>query len=99
MSDGTDTNEFRRTIATLAGREVGVTSYRVGSRYSCRIDNVDPGAVIGRAIGLTRDEAEGAALASAGLTLDLQDANDALRRSVEMLPSSKRTPIPPRSGR
>jgi hypothetical protein len=99
MSDGTESNEFRRTRVMLAGREVGVTSYRVGCRFSCRVDNVDPGAVIGRAVGATREEAEDAALASAALTFDLRDASDALRRSVELLPSSKRTPIPPRSVR
>jgi len=62
-----------------------VTTYMVGTRWSCRVDNVDPGTVIARASGATREEAENVALGSASVTLGMRDAAAALRRSVEEL--------------
>lgn len=83
---------FDRHFGTLADRPIGITTYKVGNRFSCRIDNVDPGAIIARASGATREEAIESALASAALSLKLQHANDALRRTVEQLGSPKREP-------
>lgn len=45
--------------------EIRVVSYRLGERWHCKIDNVDPGANIARAEGGTREQAEEAALAKA----------------------------------
>ncbi len=44
---------------------VHITSYRLGDVYHCTVDNVDPGAVIARSKGSTREEAEAMALRSA----------------------------------
>lgn len=45
--------------------EINIQSYRVGDTYHCSVDNVDPGAVIARAKGKTRQEAEEAAVKKA----------------------------------
>ena len=45
-------------------------SYRVGDRYYCTIDNVDPGARFARAEGTTREEAESTALEKAARYLE-----------------------------
>ncbi|MGH7363666.1 MAG: hypothetical protein ACREJ7_10050 [Candidatus Methylomirabilales bacterium] len=37
---------------------ITVTSYRLGDRYYCTVDNVEPGARIARGEGPTRAEAE-----------------------------------------
>ena len=42
--------------------EVHIVSYRAGGTFRCTIDNVDPGAVIARSEGSTREEAEARAL-------------------------------------
>ena len=42
-----------------------VTSYRLGTRYICTVDNVDPGATLARVEGATRQEAEAEALSKA----------------------------------
>ena len=49
---------FQYRKESIDGLEVGVTSYRIGSRFACRVDNVDPGAIIGRGSGSTREAAE-----------------------------------------
>ncbi len=45
--------------------EISIMSYRLGDIYYCSVDNVDPGAVVARADGKTRAEAEGAAVEKA----------------------------------
>ena len=50
----------RKTEA--AGWQVNVTSYRMGDRYYCTVDNVSPGAWIAKTEGATREEAEKKAL-------------------------------------
>ena len=42
-----------------------VTSYKLGDKYICTVDNVSPGANLVRREGATREEAESAALAIA----------------------------------
>lgn len=69
----------------ICGVDVRVTSYPVGQRFSCRVDNIDPGTIIGRGMGDTRDQAEHAALQSAQTKLELMDSQAALRRSVAEL--------------
>ncbi len=76
---------LERKIVQLGSHQVGVTTYMVGNRWACRVDNVDPGAVIARASGATQEEAADVALANASVTLDMRDAAAALRRSVEQL--------------
>ena len=36
--------------------QVRVSSYRLGQTYYCTVDNVDPGAVLARSQGATREE-------------------------------------------
>jgi hypothetical protein len=46
----------------LGDQLLGVVTVRSGDKFVCRIDNVDPGAVIARGEGRTRADAERAAL-------------------------------------
>jgi len=50
---------------TLDGWHIHIVSYRIGEKYYCAIDNVDPGARFARAEGATREEVERAALEKA----------------------------------
>jgi len=62
-----------------------VTSYRIGERYSCTVDNIDPGAVIGRGSGPDRQTAEEAAINQASMKLCLSQASQSLNRSIQSL--------------
>jgi len=73
----------------LGDVEVVISTYPVGTKFACRISNLD-GAVIGRGMGTSRDEAETLALKSAALKLDIEDAKQILRASVQALPSSRK---------
>lgn len=54
--------EYSERQVELAGWPVKVTTYRLGSVYHSKADNVSPGATLARATGSTREEAEQAAL-------------------------------------
>jgi hypothetical protein len=56
---------YQRRRQELAGWPVAVTSYQLGERYVCEIENASGGARLARAEGPTREDAENAALASA----------------------------------
>jgi hypothetical protein len=56
---------YQRRRQELAGWPVGIVSYKLGDRFVCEIDNVNPGARVARADGATRDEAERAAIETA----------------------------------
>ena len=45
--------------------EIRILSYRLEKTYHCTVDNVDPGAVIARAQGTTREAAESEAITKA----------------------------------
>jgi cytidine deaminase len=49
----------------IAGWEVNLRTYQIGSIYHCKADNVSPGANIARSTGATREEAEQKAIAKA----------------------------------
>lgn len=53
--------DFQESREEIAGWAVNVVSYRIGERFYCTIDNVDPGARFARAEGTTREEAESVA--------------------------------------
>jgi hypothetical protein len=57
--------EFLEHRQELNGWQVNIVSYRIGERFYCTIDNVDPGARFARAEGATRDEAEAMAIEKA----------------------------------
>jgi hypothetical protein len=84
--------EMQHRKEKVGGRLLGITSYRVGSLFAARIDNVDPGAIIGRGSAPTREQAESIALEKALLSLDLAQAGQALRRSVDHLNAER--PVP-----
>jgi hypothetical protein len=58
--------DHRERKLEIAGWPVNVASYRLGSEWHARADNVSPGATVARGIGATREEAEQAALRRAG---------------------------------
>lgn len=54
--------DYVRRQETLHGWPVNCVSYRLGDRYYCTVDNVDPGARLARGEGASREEAEREAL-------------------------------------
>ena len=52
--------EYRELKIPIAGWEINLTSYRLGDVWHAKADNVSPGAVLARASGATRQEAESA---------------------------------------
>lgn len=77
-------------VVDVSGTQLRVTSYRLGQRYSCRVDNIDPGAIIGRASADTRGAAEEMALEQATSVLSLRATAAALRSSLDHLKPLKR---------
>jgi hypothetical protein len=61
---------YQRRQADLAGWQVGIASYRIGERFVCEVDNVNPGARLARGEGLTREDAEQRALVVAQRRLE-----------------------------
>jgi hypothetical protein len=61
--------DFSRRVATIEGREVVITAYRVGDACYCHVENASPGATIARGQGKTEAEAESEALAKASAKL------------------------------
>ncbi len=74
----------------LEGVEVAVISYRIGDRYSCTVDNIDPGAIIARGSGPDRKTAEDAAIEQASMKLCLSQAGKSLSKSMETLRVAQR---------
>jgi len=58
-------NDYRTDCKVVDGLEINITSYRIGGRYYCHVDNVDPGAVIARSEGESQAEVIEAAMAKA----------------------------------
>jgi hypothetical protein len=54
--------EYQERKTEVAGWPVNLASYRLGSVYHCKADNVSPGAALARTTGATREEAEKKAL-------------------------------------
>lgn len=52
-------------IESVGKWRIRIRSYRLGDIYVCRVDNVDPGAVIARAKSATREDAESQAVEEA----------------------------------
>ena len=62
--------EYQERIQDASPFRVRIISYRLGNRFHCTVDNVDPGAVIARTHGSTRAEAESEALRRATTRLE-----------------------------
>jgi hypothetical protein len=54
--------EYRERKLEVAGWPVNISSYRLGSEWHSKADNVSPGAALARTTGATREEAEEKAL-------------------------------------
>ena len=57
--------EYAERQEVIDGWKVHIVTYRIGDRYYCAIDNVDPGARFARAEGATREDVERVALEKA----------------------------------
>jgi len=69
--------EYRERKLEVAGWPVNLSSYRLGTEWHCKADNVSPGAGLCRTTGATREEAE----------------EKALKRSEELLGKTHRHPV------
>jgi CheY-like chemotaxis protein len=85
--------DHRRTRLTVDSCPVGVTSYRLGDMWLSHVDT-ESGEVIGRARGVTREDAEKEAIAVATTKVQssrkLRSTLDDLRASVTALEASMR---------
>jgi hypothetical protein len=50
--------EFQSRQEEHLGWKMNIVSYRLGDRFHCTVDDVDPGARLSRGEGTTREEAE-----------------------------------------
>lgn len=50
--------DYHERKTEVAGWPVNISSYRMGSEWHAKADNVSPGAALARATGATREEAE-----------------------------------------
>jgi glyoxylase-like metal-dependent hydrolase (beta-lactamase superfamily II) len=57
--------EYSERKLELAGWPLRLTSYRIGDKYYCKADNVDPGACLARTEAASKEEAEKNAVARA----------------------------------
>ncbi|HXG33867.1 MAG TPA: hypothetical protein VNJ11_10905 [Bryobacteraceae bacterium] len=57
--------DYQERRIEINGWPVNLTSYRIGTVYHCKADNVSPGAALARTTGATREEAEEKAIARA----------------------------------
>ena len=62
--------EYSERKEQLAGWEVRIVTYRLGSVYRTTIDNTDPGAWVVKAQGATKQEAESKATKEAQALLE-----------------------------
>lgn len=54
--------EYSKRQQEVGQWKINITSYKLGDRYYCTIDNVEPGATLTRTEGVTLAEAEKKAL-------------------------------------
>lgn len=64
-----------------------MTSYPVGKKFACRVDNINPGHIIGRSVNESREEAEEQALRSADRQLAIARSQIDLRASIHEMKS------------
>jgi len=57
--------DYRERTESFPPFKIHIVSYRLGEKFYCTVDNVDPGANISRAEAQTREEAESKAIAKA----------------------------------
>jgi len=59
------TEDYLRRREQIGTWPVNIVSYRLGDRFYCKVDNVEPGATVARAEASSRKEAEEKALEDA----------------------------------
>jgi len=92
--------DHERAQDVIDGWPVCITSYTIGTRHLCKIDNVDPGALIARGEGPTREAAEAEARARAREKLaatqrmkdSLRELHETVAQLDDRLRASKRNP-------
>ena len=57
--------DYSRRQVQLAGWQISIETYRLGSDWHCTISSVDPGARFARGDGETREQAEARAIEKA----------------------------------
>jgi ribosomal protein L16/L10AE len=62
-------DDFSINTREISGLTVNITSYKIGNKYYCHIDNVDPGATIVRLDGESKEEVIQTALEKAAQRL------------------------------
>jgi hypothetical protein len=62
--------EYQERRDEHAGWTMNIVSYRLGDRFYCSVDDVDPGARLSRGEGTTREEAEAQAIEKARRMLE-----------------------------
>lgn len=58
--------DLTRRHEAIGDFAIEIVTYRLDDTWHCSVNNADPGAVVARAEGTTRDEAERAAVETAG---------------------------------
>ena len=54
--------DYRRRRDRLESWDIGIASYKLGSRYCCEVDSASSGGRLARGEGATREQAEAEAL-------------------------------------
>ena len=54
--------DYRVEKQEIFGVMVSITSYKIEDRFYCHVANIDPGATIARAEGISREDAQQLAL-------------------------------------
>ena len=67
-------NAYQERRESVPPFQIHITSYKIQETYYCWVDDVDPGAVIARSKGDTREEAEQKAVKKAKERLDYSRA-------------------------
>jgi hypothetical protein len=57
--------EYSRRQEEVGRWKINIISFRLGDRYYCTVDNVEPGAWLARSEGATREDAERTAIEKA----------------------------------
>jgi hypothetical protein len=62
---------YQKEKREVEGKMINITTYKIGERYFCHIDNVSPGATIARTEGATLEEARELALQKVTVRLQI----------------------------
>ena len=80
-------NEFQKRAICVEGVDLEIQSYRVGTRWGAKVETTEAGNSLARGSGQTREEAEGSAIESAKMVLDMRGAAAAFRTCANRMKS------------